>query len=239
MPQKNKGEHRCIAPCFLKPGTTQKWAVCCTSWPLHCQARSPWYPFNKSLGRTLSQSRHLAEKKNLLYLPHVKWWFPSCPVCCLVTTLTMLLKLTGTCSRSWIDVCVAQNIHFPTGTGIFSSYKTTPRHFFIVSFNKKNLVIIVWVLCRCWRIHKSMCTEGCLMTLATDTKNHCPVSHMHMCLPSVIRCTNTFCYHDVMSLVFMCTLHMTRQPTFLKTNTGLWDHYTVSTCPLFNFRTAD
>jgi hypothetical protein len=60
-------------------------------------------------------------------------------------------------------------------------------------------------------------------------------------LPSVIRCTNTYCYHDVMSLAFMCTLHMTHHPTFLKEKIGLRDHYTAMFVYVSysTFRTAD
>jgi hypothetical protein len=87
----------------------------------------------------------------------------------------------------------------------------------------------------------------CNATLATDTKNHCPISQMYTCLPSISRCTNTFCYHDVMSLVFKSTLRMTPQPTFLKEKVGLTHHYTIlSACaplqlwnisPIYTFST--
>lgn len=57
-------------------------------------------------------------------------------------TITTLLKLPETGSRSWICVCIALNTGLLICIGILSNYNTAIQgHFPIVSFNKKNVVV--------------------------------------------------------------------------------------------------
>lgn len=136
-------------------------------------------------------------------------------------TMTTLLKRPETGTRSWISVCTALNTGLLMCIRILSRYNMSIQgHFSIVSCNKKNVVVYYGYI-TCTGEFMEVYAQMFIMTLATDKKNHYPISHMHTCLPSVIRCTNTFCYHDVMSIVFMCTLCMTHQPTFLKEKIGL------------------
>jgi hypothetical protein len=53
-----------------------------------------------------------------------------------------LLKLPETGPRSWIGVCTALNTGLLICTGILSSYNMAIHgHFWIVSYNKKNVVV--------------------------------------------------------------------------------------------------
>lgn len=60
-------------------------------------------------------------------------------------TMTTLLKLPETGSRSWIGVCTALNtglLYEQACVGILSSYNMAIQgHFSIVSYNKKNVVV--------------------------------------------------------------------------------------------------
>jgi len=159
------------------------------------------------------------------------------------TTMTTLLKLWETHSRSWIGICTALNRGLLICIGILSSYNMAIQgHFSIVSFNKKNVAVYYgYTTCtgEFIKVYVQMlyCDSGNRHKESLPNITH---THTHVtCLQSVIRCINTFCYHDVMSLIFMCTLCMTHQPTFLKEKIGLRDHYTaLSVCSLFNLQNS-
>jgi len=49
------------APCILNLGTKLRWAISFTPRPLYLRTKSPWYPFDRRLGRLYSRSGHGGE----------------------------------------------------------------------------------------------------------------------------------------------------------------------------------
>jgi hypothetical protein len=58
-----------IAPSILELGTKWRLVVSFTARPLYPQGKSPWYPFDRSLGGPQSRFGHGGEEKNFQPLP--------------------------------------------------------------------------------------------------------------------------------------------------------------------------
>jgi len=54
---------RSTAPFILNLSTRGGWVVSLIPWPFHAWKYSPWYPLNKRMGRTHSQSELLNKRK--------------------------------------------------------------------------------------------------------------------------------------------------------------------------------
>jgi hypothetical protein len=61
----------CIDPCFLDLGTSWRWVVSFTPWPLYSRGKSPRYPLDRRLGGPQSRSERHREVKILAPDPSV------------------------------------------------------------------------------------------------------------------------------------------------------------------------
>jgi hypothetical protein len=63
--------HRGTAPCIPNFRIGWRWVVSFMSQPLYPWGKIPWYPLDRKLGASQSQSGHCGEEKNLLALPGI------------------------------------------------------------------------------------------------------------------------------------------------------------------------